>query len=90
MGRRRLDTVQYLAQRPEYGFSIFGLFFDLRLEEQMYVVRHHAGSEEFILMMLVRVENTLQHDIALRGSELSLLVSCEGDHVLGPRTLKMW
>ena len=62
------NALKYFAQRPEDWFSFFVLFLDLRLEEQMDVVRHHARGEELILTMMVGVENAFHYYVAFGRS----------------------
>ena len=37
-----------LSERPENRLPFLVLLFDLRLEQEMHMIRHHTGSVEFV------------------------------------------
>ena len=84
-----LDAAEDFSQLPKRRFAVLVLFFDLRFEQQMDVIRHHTCHIEVILAMIVRVEDALQHDVTFAGRQLALLPGGESDHVFAPRTFKM-
>src|SRR5438128_2759027 len=55
----------------------------------MHMIGHDTRRIEFKLPMLVRVQDTLEYQIALRGGELTAFHRRERDHVLRPGTFKV-
>jgi len=50
-----------VTHRPEEDASVIVVVFWPRLEQQMHMVRHHAGSEQ-IVALAVKMTQGIQHD----------------------------
>src|SRR5581483_891382 len=80
--------MQQFLERPEDCISLF-IFLWPRLNQEMYVIRHHTYREQFVAFVM-KMPKSIQHNCASFWGEATPRFCADGHGVNRPWFFEMW